>query len=126
DSGTPATEAIAVEHHEAASAGMRAALHHARLRAERDAVAAAIPTDPGSDLAAVDRELAVLRRQRTQLAGGQGRYADTPEGAAARQLLHARRQHREAEHHAENSTGWRDRRHWRKEATHWADEESAA
>jgi len=46
DSGTPATEPLAVEHHDQAPAGMRAALHHARLQAERDAVAAAIPEDP--------------------------------------------------------------------------------
>jgi hypothetical protein len=30
DSGTPATEPLAVEHHDQAPAGMRAALHHAR------------------------------------------------------------------------------------------------
>src|SRR5581483_7503867 len=93
---------------------------------ERDAVAAAIPVDPAPDLARVDQELAALRRQHTDLLAGQGGYADTPEGAAARRLLDARRQHRKAEHYAETSTAWRDRRHWRKEATHWADQESAA
>ena len=126
DSGTPATEPLAVEHHDQAPAGMRAALRHARLQAERDAVAAAIPVDPAPDLARVDQELAALRRQHTDLLAGQGGYADTPEGAAARRLLDARRQHRKAEHYAETSTAWRDRRHWRKEATHWADQESAA
>ena len=46
DSGTPATEPLAVEHDDQAPAGMRAALRHARLQAERDAVAAAIPRRP--------------------------------------------------------------------------------
>jgi hypothetical protein len=126
DSGTPATEPLAVEHHEAAPAGMRAALHHARLQAERQAVAAAIPPDPTPELAKVDRRLAELRRDRTELVTGKGRYAGTPEGDAARRLIHAREHYRDAQRHAEASDSWRDRRHWRKEAAQWADQESTA
>src|SRR5581483_479081 len=125
-SGTPATEPLAVEQDPGVAAGMRAALHHARLQTERDAIAAAIPPDPGPRLEAVDRELAELRRDRSDLHLGRGRYADTPEGDAARRLLHARQQHRQAQHHAETAAGWRERRHWHKEATRWADQESAA
>lgn len=75
DSGTPATEPLAVEHDDRAPAGMRAALHHARLQAERDAIAAAIPQDPSPELAKVEQQLAGLRRDRTHLLTGQGRYA---------------------------------------------------
>src|SRR5581483_10905794 len=32
----------------------------------------------------------------------------------------------QAQHHAETAAGWRERRHWHKEATRWADQESAA
>lgn len=126
DSGTPATEPLAVEHHDRAPAEMRAALGHARLEAERRAVAAAIPPDPNPELARVDRQLAELRRDRTNLLTGQGRYASTPEGQAARRLIHARQQHRDAKRLAEASDSWRDRRRWRKEAAHWADQETSA
>ncbi len=126
DSGTPATEPLAVEHHDRAPAGMRAALHHARLEAERRAVAAAIPTDPSPEIATIDRQLAELRRDRTQLLTGGGRYAGTPAGHAARRYIEVRDRHGHAQRQAETSDNWRDRRHWRKEATRWADEESAA
>ena len=105
---------------------MRAALHHARLEAERRAVAAAIPDDPGPELAKVEQQLAELRRDRTHLLTGQGRYAGTPEGQAAHHYIEARHKHRDAQQHAEASDNWRDRRHWRKEATRWADKESTA
>jgi conjugative relaxase-like TrwC/TraI family protein len=126
DSGTQATEPFAVEHHDRAPAGMRAALHHARVEAKRRAVAAAIPPDGRAELARLEQQLRDLRRDRADLRAGHGRYAGTPEGDAARRLLHARRHHQEAERYAETSDSWRDRRHWRKEATHWEDEESAA
>lgn len=104
---------------------MRAALRHARLEAERRAVAAAIAPDPGPELAKVDRQLAELRRDRTDLLTGRGRYAGTPEGDAARQLS-ARRQFEQAKGQAETSDSWRDRRHWRREAVYWVDQKSAA
>jgi conjugative relaxase-like TrwC/TraI family protein len=126
DSGTPATEPHVVEQDHRAPAGMRAALHHARLEAERRAVAAAIPADPGPELAKVQQQLAELCRDRRHLLTGQGRYAGTPEGQAAHQYIEARDKHCDAQWHAEASDNWRDRRHWRKEATRWADEESAA
>jgi hypothetical protein len=126
DSGTPATEPLAVEHHHHAPAGMRAALHHARLQAERDAIAAAIPHNHGAELAATDRRLAALRQERTDLLTGHGRYAGAPEGDAARDLIHARRQRVDAEHHAATATGWRDRRHWTKEVACRSKRETAA
>jgi hypothetical protein len=126
DSGTPATDPLAVERHDRAPAGMRAALHHARLQAEREAVAAAIPPDRGTELAGIDRMLAALRQDRTDLLTGHGRYAGTPEGEAAQQLIHARHQRADTERHADSATGWRDRRHWTKEAARWSDQETAA
>jgi hypothetical protein len=126
DSGTPATEPLAVEHHDRAPAGMRAALRHARLEAERRAVAAAIPPDPSPEIARVDRQLAELRRDRMDLLTGEGRYARSPAGHAAHRYIQARERHYDAQGQAETSDSWRDRRHWRKEATRWADEESAA
>ncbi len=126
DSGTPATEPLAVEHDDDAPAGMRTALRHARLAAERRAVAAAIPADPTPQIAEVDRQLAKFRRNRTDLLTGRGRYLGTPEGDAARLLILARQEYSDAQHNLTVSDSWRDRRHWRKEATRWADEESAA
>jgi hypothetical protein len=126
DSGTPATEPLAVEHHDHAPAGMRAALRHARLDAERQAVAAAIPRDPSPEIGEVDRQLAARRRNHTDLLTGRGRYLGTPEGDAARQLILARQEYSDAQRHLAASDSWWDRRHWRKEATRWADEESAA
>jgi conjugative relaxase-like TrwC/TraI family protein len=126
DSGTPTTDPLAVEHHDRAPTGMRAALRHARLEAERGAVAAAIPPDPSAEITKVDRQLAELRRDRTHVLTGQGRYAATPVGEVARRYIEAREKHCDAQRHAETADSWRDRRHWRKEATRWADAESAA
>jgi hypothetical protein len=126
DSGTPATEPLAVEQHPDAPSGQRAALRHARLEAERRAVAAAIPPDHSAELADVDRRISELRRDRNDLLTGHGRYVSTPEGTAARELIDARRRHHDAQHYADISTNWRDRRHWRKEAAGRAGEEAAA
>ena len=101
-------------------------LRHARLQAERDAVAATIPPDPGSELARIERQLAGLRRDRTDLLTCQGRYAGTAEGDAARRYLEARENLRDAERHAEGVGTWWDRRQWRKEAVYWVEEESSA
>ena len=104
---------------------MRAALRHARLQAERDTVAAAIPPDPSFELAAVERKLAELRRDRTHLLTGRGRYIGTRAGDTARRLILARQESSDAQRHLAGSDSWWDRRHWRKEATRCADVESA-
>jgi conjugative relaxase-like TrwC/TraI family protein len=126
DSGTPASEPLAVEHHPDTPSGQRAALRHARLEAERRAVAAAIPPDRTGELWAAEQRLADLRQDRTDVPTGHGRYAGTPEGNAARQLVDARSRQREAERFAESSDGWRSRRQWHKEAALWADREGDA
>src|SRR5205807_4693591 len=126
DSGTPATEPLAVEQHDQAPTGMRAALRHARLQAERHAVAAAIPPDASPAITKLEQQLAALHRDRTHLRTGQGRYAATPAGQAARRYLQAREKLADAGRHAESADSWRDRRHWRKETARWTDEESAA
>lgn len=114
DSGTPATEPFAVEHHDRAPAGMRAALRHARLQAEGPAVAAAIPPDPTAELTKIEQQLGSVRRDKLHLLTGQGRYVATPAGQAAHRYLHARETHSDARRHAETADSWRDRRHWGK------------
>ena len=57
---------------------------------------------------------------------GQGRYAATPAGRAARRYIDAREKHSDAQRHAEAATSWRGRRHWRGEAIRLAGEECAA
>src|SRR5581483_4987381 len=126
DPGTPATDPLAVERDDRAPAGMPAALRLARLQAERQAVAAAIPPDPAPELALVERQLAELRRDRTHLLTGQGRYAGAPEGETARRYLEALDKHHDAQRHTETGGGWRERRRWRNEVTVWAERESNA
>jgi hypothetical protein len=105
---------------------MRVALRHARLQAEHQAVAAAIPPDPNAEIAKVEQQLAALRRERTNLLTGQGHYAATPTGQAARRYLEAREKYLDAEQRAETADSWRDRRHWRRETARWADEQFTA
>jgi hypothetical protein len=57
---------------------------------------------------------------------GRGRYADTAQGEAARDLNTARNRRREAERFAETSDTRRTRRHWRHDAKEWADREVKA
>lgn len=70
--------------------GAEVGLRLGRLRAERDAVLAAMPPDPGAELA----RLAIERHQRQvhlgELRTGTGRHEHTDAGHAARQLAVAR------------------------------------
>lgn len=127
DSGTPATSPLDVEAHTGAPAPMRAALTRARLVAERDAVAAAVPADPRMELGAASGELARLRQSRFDLECGRGPWAATPAGMAARDLLRAQAKGREAREFATSpEVGWRMRRSWRADATAWAAREHEA
>lgn len=127
DSGTPATSPLDVEQHTGAPAAMRAALTRARLVAERDAVAVAVPADPHMALGKATGELARLRQSRFDLECGRGTWAPTPAGLAARELLQAQAKGREAaEFAARAEVGWRMRRSWRADANAWAAREREA
>src|SRR5581483_11661003 len=90
DTGTPSREPLDAEHDSAAPAGLRAALQNAREAAERQAFDQAGPPDPRPERVEVERRLADARRARDELHAGRGRYTETPEGAAVRQLAEAR------------------------------------
>ncbi len=126
DSGTPATEPLAVEDHRGTDPALSMALRYARLDAERRPVAAAVPPDPTAELEAVNRRLAALHQDRRDVSTGHGRYAGTPQGDAARHLIEARGRHREAVRYSENAGGWRNRRSWHREAQVWSAREAEA
>lgn len=124
DSGTPATTPLAVEAELAAPAAMRTALRRARLLAERDAVAAAVPSDPGFELRRAEHQLRQAREDRFDLEHGRGRWAGTDAGQAARDLVEAQHKRRQAtEFAAMPDMGWRMKRTWRAGAKAWAERE---
>jgi hypothetical protein len=126
DSGTPATQPLDVERAQTVPSALPEALRLARLQAQRQAVAAAIPPDRSAELGQVNRRLAELRQNQTDLSPGLAHYPRTPAGEAARRLTDAQAQHREAKRYAETSDSWRNRRLWRKEAVTWAAREADA
>ena len=106
---------------------MRTSLRRARLQAERDAVAAAIPRDPAPAVRAAETERQRLHPERFDLDYGRGRWGDTPAGQAARALREAEQKRREAEGFAARAdTGWRMRRVWRSHASTWGERERQA
>ena len=94
--GKPTTEPTQIEHDRNADPTIRGALRHARLRAERDAVAAAIPPDPGHDLHRNRSDLVAQRQALADLKTGDRQWADTPVGTLARQITVAERARQEA------------------------------
>ncbi|MDQ3680129.1 MAG: AAA family ATPase, partial [Actinomycetota bacterium] len=127
DSGTPATTPLAVERDEAAPAELRTSLKRARLSAERQAVAAAIPADPSFELIRVKVELAAARRDGEELQAGRGRHQRSEVGRAVRALLAARAYRSQAESYAASpGSGWRERRAYRRQAEAWAEREAEA
>jgi len=127
DTGTPARGAELSPGHPWPSIPPESALRLARLRAEREAVAAAIPPDPRPLLRSVESRLADLGEALVDLQTGHGRYTNTPEGEAAQTLARARRGRHEAETFAGMpDMDWRSRRYWRRSAREWAAEEATA
>jgi hypothetical protein len=103
------------------------AMRLACLRAEREAVAAAIPPDPGPQLRRLREQAADLCRAQRELEPGWVHYPSTPEGEAVRGLTEARFKRSQAEEFARmERMGWRSRREWRRSARDWAKEETAA
>jgi hypothetical protein len=125
DSGTPATNALAVEHQEQAPAELRSALHRARMIAERAAVAQAIPTDPTFELRGVQNELQAIRRRISDLETGWGPYRDTDAGRAAQKALRAGANRADAERFS-RETRWSLRWSWQRDAKAWAVREAEA
>jgi hypothetical protein len=125
DTGTPVPEFPPSRDHSRLSP--ESALRLARLRAEREAVAAAVPPDPRPLLQSVEYQLADLHQALVELGSGRGRYADTPEGDAAQALARAQHGRRQAETFARMpNMDWRSRRHWHRSAKASAAEETTA
>ena len=96
DSGTPSTDPQQVEHDQNAEPSIRNALRQARLRAERDALAASIPADPADELHRNRTEIVTQRQDLADLATGAGRWEGTDVGALARQIKITERARQEA------------------------------
>jgi conjugative relaxase-like TrwC/TraI family protein len=127
DSGTPATRPRDVEAHPGVPAPMRSALRRARLEAEHQAVAGAVPPDVRADLWRANHELLTAEKDRQDLDTGHGCYLDTDLGHAAHRLRDARSRARQAERFAEDpNSSRRNRRYWRHQASEWRAEEAEA
>jgi hypothetical protein len=127
DTGTPTRDPLVAEADPAVPAKLRTALRVARLRAERDAVAAAVPPDPRRDLIAVGRRLAEGRQRRFDLENGRGEWAGTEVGDAARDLVEAHARRQQAERFARDPLmSRRMRRTWQHDASAWARAETDA
>ena len=114
DQGTPAPGA---PERGRADPTVAASLRHARLVAEREALAAAIPTDPGFALHRVEGRVRTLESELKALdkADGWGALRDTPVGEAAIALSQAATERRVCLAQAENA-GLRERRQLRQRA----------
>jgi hypothetical protein len=127
DSGTPASDPAAVEASERVAQPMRGALRRGRLVTERAAIAAVIPPDPSAEIAATEKEVARLRRQRDELAAGTGHYADGPVGHALWELRQAEINVARLKRDLDRSdASRRDRRRSRTELGEWQERQRAA
>ncbi len=103
----------------------RAALDHARLHAIYFARTAAVPMSPALEIAAANGRLNRLRDLRQDLERGEGAWANTDAGRAARDVIEARREIHRAASMAEQG-GWRHRRSYRNQKAAWSEREAAA
>ena len=78
----PPPSVAEIEHTPETPSRLRGVIREARLRSERDAVAAAIPADVSNDLRDARRQLAALEARRHDLETGGPAYWQTPEGRA--------------------------------------------
>lgn len=100
--------------------------HRQALETERAELAALIPRDPSPDIAWNNGHAAVLRENDlVDLRRGRGRFADTPEGKAARALDEAGGRRSRAEAFARLTKG-RTRHQHKKDAKTWATKEQRA
>jgi hypothetical protein len=106
---------------------VQAALRHARLVAEHDALVAAVPNDWREQLAANLDARQAQGRRRQDLERGTGVYAPTAVGEAARHLCEARDRLARAEALVHSpSTPWRQHRRATKQAELWRGREANA
>jgi hypothetical protein len=97
----------------------------ARLRAERDALRAAIPPDVSRQLAAVDHDRRRVGEQLDQLRNGRYHGDDPALAERSRQLQEASRQRAVAtDALGDQHLGWLSRRHGRRELARWTDAEA--
>jgi hypothetical protein len=120
DSGTPVTNARAIETKNRVAAPMRSALRRARLAAEVAAISAVMPPDPSAEMEAAERERRWLNGARKDLAAGTGRYRGTPIGQAMWELQRAEANVQRLENNLQRGAGTRkDRRAWSTELGKW-------
>jgi hypothetical protein len=110
--------------HEAERA-RQAALAHARLEAIYFARTAAVPKSLSVEIAAVNGRLRELRDLRRDLACGEGVWADTQAGMAARDVIEARREMGRAASMADRA-GWRPRPSFRRQLDLWSERKAEA
>ena len=96
-----------------------AALSYARLSATHGARTAAVPPNPLLEIAAVNGQLREVHQLRRDLECGEGRWADTEAGRAARDAIVARPELARAASMSERA-GWRQRRSYRRQAAMWS------
>jgi ATP-dependent exoDNAse (exonuclease V) alpha subunit len=82
DTGIPTTAVTDIEDEPEPPTQLQTVIREARLRSERDAVAAAIPPDVSDQLHDARRQLAALEAHRHDLETGGPSYWQTPEGRA--------------------------------------------
>ena len=125
DTGRPAGEEVAREVVAEVAQPAAAALRHARLVAERDALRAAIPADPGFSHDA-QRRVQRLENELKDLDRGEGWgvWRETPVGEAARAWSHAVEEHRTWKARAEGR-GLLERRQLRRQAEQAREREPA-
>ncbi len=118
DSGTPAPGARAPEPAADIERAISASLRHARLVAEREALAAVVPVDVGRDYGDAQVRVRRLERQLADLDRGEGEgvWRDTPVGEAAVALRHAQIEHRCCLAQANRGVGLRERWQLRRQA----------
>jgi hypothetical protein len=111
DAGTPAPDAQAPEPAADIEHSISASLRHARLVAERDALAAVVPDDVARDYDDAQVRVRRLEHQLAELdrAEGEGVWRDTPLGEAAVALRHAQIEHRCCLAQANRGVGLRER-----------------
>jgi hypothetical protein len=98
-----------------------------RLRAEHDALLAAIPADLSVDLRSIGLQMGPVRDQLEDLRHGRYQGDDPRLAEAAQRLWQASTERSAAEDHLRSGQlGWRGRRHWQSELTRSVEAETGA
>ncbi len=127
DAGTPAPERSGHQRRRSDTRDLAPSVRYGRLVAEREALLAAVPTDPGYDACeGAKRRVERLHQQLRDLDAdeGWGVLRKTPVGEAAREWSQAVQRHRSCLYRAEHA-GFRERRQLRREADQALQQEPA-